>query len=171
MTVEVKIVANNATDLLAKMAEVATAMSSPEAGPVSVDAMLTAINAQLPEGMECVIVDNKAEPETKPEKKKAAPKKEKKEEPEPEPEVEEEPETEEPEDEDTGDTEDGDSPKADFDAALELLSECYGQDDGKAAVMALVKKYDVQRFADIDPSNGPDLLKAARKIAVDCGVA
>ena len=61
MSVEIKIVADSAANLISKMAEVAKSMSSGGAEPVTVSTMLDAINTQLPKGMECVITDHNAE--------------------------------------------------------------------------------------------------------------
>jgi hypothetical protein len=57
-----------------------------------------------------------------------------------------------------------------FDEALDILAECYADDDGKVAVKALLKSHDVTRFSEIDKSHGDDLLKSATKIKVDCGI-
>jgi len=156
MTVELKIVAEDATNLLVKLAEIAKSMTTGGEVPVTIDDMIGAINMQLPEGMECVIVDhNKDETgtvEPKAEEAKKAPTKRK------------------PRAKKTPATKPADEAPSDFDAALDILAACYVDDKGKAVVNALLKKYDVRRFADIDSCHAPDLLKAATKIKVDCGL-
>jgi len=161
MSIEVKIVADNATALIAKLAEVAKSMTHCDDAPIAVDTMLDAINMQLPPDMECVIIDTAIDSKTKTElafdseDKKKAPKK-----PEPAPVAEEVvPET-------VAEEKKG---KTSFDEALDILAECYDDADGKVAVKALLKAHDVTRFSEIDKSHGDDLLKSATKIKVDCG--
>ena len=154
MSLEIKIVADNTTALVAKLAEVAKSMTHCNDAPVAVDTMLDAINMQLPSGMECMVVDTTIDSKAK----KKAPKK-----PEPLPvaeEVEEVLET--VAEEKKGNTS--------FDEALDILAECYNDDDGKVAVKSLLRAHDVTRFSEIDRSHGDDLLKSATKIKVDCGI-
>jgi len=144
MSIEVKIVADNATALLAKLAEVAKSMSSGGAEPITVSTMMDAINMQLPAGMVCKVVDQQLE-----EKKEVKPAKKSK----PKSEPVEEKKVEAP-------------PKKNemFDEALKILSSNYNNEDGKAAVKNLLGAYGVSRFSEIDTSHGPDLLKQALKI-------
>ena len=164
MSLEIKIVADNTTALVAKLAEVAKSMTHCNDAPVAVDTMLDAINMQLPSGMECMIVDTTIDSKAKTEMafdskaKKKTPKK-------PEPstvaeEVEEVLET--VAEEKKGNTS--------FDEALDILAACYNDDDGKVAVKSLLRAHDVTRFSEIDKSHGDDLLKSATKIKVDCGI-
>ena len=162
MSLEIKIVADNTTALVAKLAEVAKSMTYCNDAPVNVDTMLDAINMQLPSGMECMIVDTTIDSKVKTEMafdskaKKKTPKK-------PEPStVVEEVVLETVAVEKKGNTS--------FDEALDILAECYNDDDGKVTVKSLLKTYDVTRFNDIDRSHGDDLLKSATKIKVDCGI-
>jgi hypothetical protein len=177
---ELTIVAESIEEMVSKLAEVSQELSGANApltpekifSSVSIEQMVSAINEQLPKELECMIVDITEEAkkaETKPKKaaKKSPAKKTAKEI------VEEAEEPEEAEAEDTGDTEDtaesdGD-PKADFEAALEILASCYTDENGKPKVKALLDDYEVKRFAEIDVAKGSELLAAASAIKAELG--
>jgi len=155
MSVEVKIVAENTSSLLKKLGEVAQTMTDPRALP-DVSTMVSAINTQLPPGMECVILDHQESKTEKPKtKKKAAAKTA-----ESAPDV--------PAEDAAEDPPVGSDDQRAFDDALDLLAQCYEQESGKRAVQALLTKHRAQKFNDIAISHGPDLLKAAKKIVADC---
>jgi len=185
MTVELKIIAEDMTALLAKLAEVSKSTTSGGAArdvaQTPINDLIVAINRQLPEGMECTILDHQkgeclmlekteglilektAEgvllKKTGPTKTKPARKRGRK--------PLQKTVTKGQNGSDDGNT---DTVQSDFDIALDILAVCYVEDNGKAAVNSLLKKHNARRFADIDPIKGPDLLKAANKIKADCGL-